>query len=86
MKTPNNILSIIFSLTILFTAFTSSAIEPKEKGKSKTEKKVEATESKRQTDYLNLILPKAITDITSGKMTYVKDANGIYRLVPEKGC
>lgn len=77
---------IVFSLALMLTAFNNSSEKPVPTGKNSAEKKVESLKSINQKDYLNYLMPKVITNVTSGKMTYKKDSNGIYQTVPQEGC
>lgn len=85
MKRFKLLIPAILSLTFLIGT-SYSAEKPVVKDKKATEKNSQVKKATVRTDYLKYITPKAINDVTSGEMTYQKDANGVYQLVPKKGC
>lgn len=86
MKRPFKLLIPAILSVTLFVGSTYSAEKPVVKDKKAAEKNIQVKKASERTDYLKHITPKAINDVTSGEMTYQKDANGVYQLVPKKGC
>lgn len=80
----------ILLVSFILLAGNTFAVRPVHKEKpvsSKVKvKKINTSPKPSTTDYLLYIMPSSITKVTKKNARYVKDANGVYTMVEEKGC